>query len=211
MSNNTGNWLNAAVFGHMEHYNRSNVAPTESHKMSEHNIFLLQPFEYQQIYIKDRPSQISVQWSYCLFWTMPTTLSITQLYRSPICTNQTKHLSDRKLYNRDRRTSSHHGGDVCSYHNDIPFKQYIPPGIMVGALFCPIWQIFPDWLHCTLFRRQCCFRLTTILENCHHEIFLTKETMDDRWYKLRSVWWLHIKYDNCILETAAMYMNIRIL
>ena len=43
------NWLSVAVFGHMEHYNRSNVAPTESYKMSEHNIFLLQPFEHQQI------------------------------------------------------------------------------------------------------------------------------------------------------------------
>ena len=49
MSKITENWLNSAVFGHMEHYNRSNVAPTESYKMSEHNIFLLQPFEQQQI------------------------------------------------------------------------------------------------------------------------------------------------------------------
>ena len=32
----------------MEHYNISNVAPTESHKISERNIFLLQPFEHQQ-------------------------------------------------------------------------------------------------------------------------------------------------------------------
>ena len=49
MSKITENWLNTAVFGHMKHYDRSNVAPTESHKMSEHNIFLLQPFEHQQI------------------------------------------------------------------------------------------------------------------------------------------------------------------
>ena len=33
----------------MEQYNISNVAPTESYKMSERNIFLLQPFEQQQI------------------------------------------------------------------------------------------------------------------------------------------------------------------
>ena len=39
MSKITANLLNTAVFGHMELYNRSNVAPTESHKMSEHNIF----------------------------------------------------------------------------------------------------------------------------------------------------------------------------
>ena len=45
----TEHWLNTAAFGHMEHYNISNVAPTESHKMSERNIFLLQPFEHQQI------------------------------------------------------------------------------------------------------------------------------------------------------------------
>ena len=49
MSKITENWLNTAVFGHTEHYNRSNVASTESYKMSEHNIFLLQPFEPQQI------------------------------------------------------------------------------------------------------------------------------------------------------------------
>ena len=49
MSKITENWLNTAVFGHMEHYNRSNVAPTESYKMSEHNIFLLQLFEHQPI------------------------------------------------------------------------------------------------------------------------------------------------------------------
>ena len=49
MSTITENWLNTAVFGHMEHYNRSNVSPTELYKMSEHNIFLLQPLEHQQI------------------------------------------------------------------------------------------------------------------------------------------------------------------
>ena len=49
LSKITENWLNTAVFGHMEHYNRWNVAPTESYKMSEHIIFLLQPFEHQQI------------------------------------------------------------------------------------------------------------------------------------------------------------------
>ena len=49
LSKITDIWLNTAVFGHMEHINRSNVAPTESYKMSEHKIFLLQPFEHQQI------------------------------------------------------------------------------------------------------------------------------------------------------------------
>ena len=49
MSKIIENWPNTAVFGHMEHYKRSNIAPTESHKMSEHNLFLLQPFDNQQI------------------------------------------------------------------------------------------------------------------------------------------------------------------
>ena len=42
-------WLNTHAFGDMEHYNISNIAPTELHKMTERNIFLLQPFEHQQI------------------------------------------------------------------------------------------------------------------------------------------------------------------
>ena len=45
----TENWLHTAAFGHIQHYNISNVAPTESYKMSERNIVLLQPFEPQQI------------------------------------------------------------------------------------------------------------------------------------------------------------------
>ena len=50
-----------------------------------------------QIYLNDRLSQVSVQWGYCLFWMMHTTL-----YNN--CTNrrsaQTKHLIVRKLHNR---------------------------------------------------------------------------------------------------------------
>ena len=42
-----------------------------------------------QIYLKDRLSQVSVQWGYCLVWMMHTTLSITQLYKSPIRANRT--------------------------------------------------------------------------------------------------------------------------
>ena len=87
MSEITENWLNTAVFGHMEHYNKSNVAPTESYKMFEYNIFFLQPFEHQQICkatLQDRLPQVSVQWGYCLFWTMHTTISITQLSKSSI-------------------------------------------------------------------------------------------------------------------------------
>ena len=46
----TENRLNTAAFGHMEHSNISNVAPTNL-----------------QTYLKDRLSQVSVQWGYCLF------------------------------------------------------------------------------------------------------------------------------------------------
>ena len=49
MSRITENWQNTAAFRHVEHYTISNVAPTESYKMSERNIFPLQPFERQQI------------------------------------------------------------------------------------------------------------------------------------------------------------------
>ena len=93
MSKIIENSLNTAVFGHVEHYNRSNVAPTESYKMSEHNIFLLQPCEHQQIRKPTtktdcRRSGYSEVIHYCLFWMMRTTLSITQLYKSPIRANK---------------------------------------------------------------------------------------------------------------------------
>ena len=50
MSKITETWLNTAAFDHIQHYNIANIAPTESHKMSECIIFLLQPFEPQQIW-----------------------------------------------------------------------------------------------------------------------------------------------------------------
>ena len=70
-------------------------------------------------------------------------------------------------YTNNRRVISHNDGDVCSYHHGTPFWQYIPRGIMVGGLFCPICQILPVWFHYTVFPRLCCFRLTTVFENCH--------------------------------------------
>ena len=41
--------------------------------------------------------------------------------------------------------------------------------LVVGALFCPICQILPVWFHYTMFPRLCCFRLTTVFENCHSD------------------------------------------
>ena len=123
MSKITENWLNIAVFGHMEHYNRSNVAPTESYKMSEHNIFLLpttiQAPKNLQIYLKDRLSQVSVQWGYCL---------VLNDAHNPI-NNPTVQMADPHKQNTllpgnsttDKRIISHHDGDICFYHNDTPF------------------------------------------------------------------------------------------
>ena len=49
MSKITETRLNTSAFGHIQYHNISNVALIESYKMSERNIFLLQPFEPQQI------------------------------------------------------------------------------------------------------------------------------------------------------------------
>ena len=94
MSKITENALNAAVFGHMEHYNRSNVAPTESYKITHISPTTIRAPTNQQTYLKDRLSQGSVQWSYCLFWMMHTTLSITQLYKLPIHANKTPYCQE---------------------------------------------------------------------------------------------------------------------
>ena len=94
------NWLNTAASGHMERCNLSNVAPTESCKMSERNIFLLQLFEYQQTYKptyktgyrRSAYSEVNACFKWC-----------TQSYQYPICTNhlsaRTKYLIARKLHN----------------------------------------------------------------------------------------------------------------
>ena len=73
MSKITETWLNTAAFGHIQHYNISNVAPTVSYKMSERNIFLLQPFEPQQIceptrktgYLRSAYSEVIACFEWC--------------------------------------------------------------------------------------------------------------------------------------------------
>ena len=72
-------------------------------------------------------------------------------------------------YITNRRTISHHDGNVCSYHYVTHhfFYQCIPRGIMVRALFCPICQILPVWFQYTMFGRLCCLRLTNLIKNCH--------------------------------------------
>ena len=164
----TENWLNIAAFGHMEHYNISNVSSNRIAQdvwMQHISPTTIRAPTNLQTYLKDRLSQVSVQWGYCLFWMMRTTLSITVRIADP--SKQNTPLSGN--YTTDRRTILHHNGDVCSYHHDTPFKQCISRGIMVGALFGPICQIFPVWFHCTMFRRLCCYRLTIVLENGHSD------------------------------------------
>ena len=95
----TENWLNTAVFGNMEHYNKSNVAPTESHKMSEHCIFLLQPFEHQQIckptqktgYLRSAYSEVNACFEWC---TQPYQKLQNIKNKSPIRLNKTPYCQE---------------------------------------------------------------------------------------------------------------------
>ena len=114
-------WLNTGLFGHMEHYDRSNVAPTEWYNMSEHHMFLLQPFQYQQI---GKPSyktgySRSAYSEVVLLCMMHTTLSINQQNKSPFRANKDTPLPGNST--TDRHTISHHDGYICSYHNNTPF------------------------------------------------------------------------------------------
>ena len=90
----------------MEHFNGSNVAPTESYKMSEHNTFLLQPFEYQEIckptyktgYRRSAYREVIVCFEWC-----------TQPCQLPNCTNHWSAWTNTLLpgnFTADRRTIS---------------------------------------------------------------------------------------------------------
>ena len=121
MSKITDRWLNAAVFDHMEHYNRSNVAPTEWYKMSEHNIFSYNHSSTKKSANLPKRQAIVGQ---------RTVKLLLVLYdaHSPI-NNPTVQIADPRKQNTllpgnstaYRRTISPHDGDICSYHNDIPF------------------------------------------------------------------------------------------
>ena len=115
MSKITENWLNTAVFGQMEHRNRSNVPPTESHKMSEHHIFLLQPFQHQQSCKSTWETQaIAGQRTVRL-------LLVLNDAHNPINNPRKQNTLLPRISPNDRRTISHHDGDVCTYHNDTTF------------------------------------------------------------------------------------------
>ena len=99
---------------------------------------------------------------------MPTNLSITQLYKSPIRANKTLYCQETP---QPIGVPSHAAIEIyvlitMTHHFSNIFLVEIWP---VGVLFCPIWQIFPVWFHCTMFRRLCCFRLTILLENCQSD------------------------------------------
>ena len=105
----------------MEHYNRSNVAPEESHKISEHNIFLLQTFEHQQsAHLPKRQAIVGQR-------TVRLLLVLDDAHNS--IDNPTVQIADPRKQNTllpgnsttDRRTILHHDGDICSYHNDSPY------------------------------------------------------------------------------------------
>ena len=98
MSKIPENRPNTDAIGRMEPYNLSNVAPTESYKISEGNIVLLQPFEHQQICkptykIGHRRSA----YSFYLSWMIHTTLPITQLHKSQIRANKTPYWQEATL------------------------------------------------------------------------------------------------------------------
>ena len=114
-------WLETAAFGHsVEHYNISSVAPTESYKMSERNIFLLQPFEHQQICKLKRQAMAGQR-------TAKLLLVLNDAHNH--INNPTVQIADPGKqntlllgnYTTNRRTISHHDGNVCSYHHDTPF------------------------------------------------------------------------------------------
>ena len=153
MSKTTENWLNAAVFGHMEHYSISNVPPTEL-------------FAHQQIcitYLKERLSQGSAQWSYCLFIMMHSILSITQLYKLPIRANKTPHCQETP---QPMGVLSHTTMEIYVFitmTHDFS-NIFIVELCRSLVVFFSIWQIFPVWFHCAMFQRLCCFRLTTELK-----------------------------------------------
>ena len=104
-----------------------------------------------QIYLKDRLSQVSVQWIYCLFWMMRRTLSIIQLYKPPIRANKTSYCEETT---QPLGVPSHPTIEIWVLITMTHHFRYTPRGIMVGALFCSICQIFPVWFHCAMFHPQ---------------------------------------------------------
>ena len=159
MSKITETSLNSAAFCHIQDYNISNAASTESYNAKYFSYNHPSPNKSANL---PKRQAIAGQCTVGL-------LLVLNDAQNPI-NNPTVEIADPgkqntlllRNYTANRRAISHNDGD-----HGTTFLQYIPRGIMVGALFCPIWQILPVWFHCTMFPRLCCFRLTTVFENCH--------------------------------------------
>ena len=156
------NWLNATAFGHTEHCNISNVAPTESYKMSQRNIFLIQPLEHQQA------ANLSKRYAIAGQHTVKLLLVLNDAH-NPI-NNPTVQIADPRKqntillgnYQTNRRTTM-----MEMYVLIAMTHQFCNMFLLVGSLFCPSYQILPVWFH--KFWRRCCFRLTTVLARCHSD------------------------------------------
>ena len=125
-----------------------------------------------QTYLKDRILQVSVQWSYRLFWKMHTALSITQMYKSPIRSNKTPYcLESAQPIGVPSHTTMEIYVFITMTHTILAICSS-----WVGAYLCPVCQIFPIRFHCTMFRRLCCFCLITVLENFHSDTLCNIKT-----------------------------------
>ena len=94
-----------------------------------------------------------------------TTLSITQVYKSPIRANKTPYCQNttQPIGVTSHTTMELYVIITMTHH----FSNIFLVELYGRSLLCPICQILPAWFHYTMFQRLCCFRLTTVLENCH--------------------------------------------
>ena len=103
----------------MEHYNRSNVAPTESYKNTTYF-----PCNHSST---NKAANLPKRQASAGQRTMRLLLALNDAH-NPI-NKPTVQIADPRKQNTllprnfttDRRTISHHDGDICSYHSDTPF------------------------------------------------------------------------------------------
>ena len=115
------NWLNTAAFSHIEHYNISNVAPTESHQMSERNYLSYNHSSTNKSANLPKRRAIAGQRTVGL-------LLVLNDVNNPV-NNQTVRIADPRKqntllsgnYTTDRRTILHHEEYVCYNHHDTQF------------------------------------------------------------------------------------------
>ena len=89
--------------------------------MSERNIFLLQPFEHQQICKPTKKRQaIAGQRTVGLLLVLNDAHNPVNNPTVQIADPRKQNTSLSGNYTTDSRTILHHDGDVCSYHHDRP-------------------------------------------------------------------------------------------